>query len=391
MDNEKLRIENCQLGDLCQISPSRKPIGDDETVTFIGMEDVSGDGKIINHNLLPYSKTKNGLTYFEKNDVLVAKITPCFENGKGACLDNLKTEKGFGSTEFHILRVNNNSVPRYIFYHTQSEKFRRKLAVEMVGSAGQKRVSASAILNYQLSIVHSISEQTAIAAALNDADALITQLEKLIAKKRNIKQGAMQELLKPKEGWEVKKLREIGECIIGLTYSPSNVKKEGILVLRSSNIRGNKLVYEDNVFVNVDVPEKLITQKSDILICVRNGSRNLIGKCAYIDGRGVGETFGAFMSIFRSQFNNFLFHALQSNFIQRQIGESIGATINQLTNKNLNAFEIPFPMPEEQTYIAQILSDMDAEIEALEKKLDKYKMLKQGMMQNLLTGKIRLV
>jgi type I restriction enzyme S subunit len=75
----------------------------------------------------------------------------------------------------------------------------------------------------------------------------------------------------------------------------------------------------------------------------------------------------------------------------RQIEEHLGATINQITNKSLNSFKIPFPKLEEQTRIAKILSDMDAEIETLEKKLEKYKMLKQGMMQDLLTGRIRLV
>jgi type I restriction enzyme S subunit len=186
---------NGKLRDLFEISPPRKQIGRDEVVTFIGMEDVSEDGTIISHNLLPYSEIKNGLTYFEKKDVLVAKITPCFENGKGACLDNLKTEKGFGSTEFHILRANNNSVPRYVFYHTQSAKFRRKLEAEMVGSAGQKRVSSSAILNYPLSIVHSKAEQTAVAQILSDMDAEIEALEQKLVKYRMIKQGMMQELL----------------------------------------------------------------------------------------------------------------------------------------------------------------------------------------------------
>jgi type I restriction enzyme S subunit len=206
-----------------------------------------------------------------------------------------------------------------------------------------------------------------------------------------MKQGAMQELLKPKEGWETKTVGEIGECIIGLTYSPSNVKKEGKLVLRSSNIKGNKLVFDNNVFVDVDVNDRLITRKTDILICVRNGSRNLIGKCAFIDGRGVGETFGAFMSVFRSPFNEYIFHVLQSHCIHTQIEETIGATINQLTNKNLNSFVIPFPNTSEQKKIALILSDMDIEILSLEVKLEKQKQLKQGMMQSLLTGKIRLV
>lgn len=244
---------------------------------------------------------------------------------------------------------------------------------------------------FLVSLPPTLAEQTAIATALSDADGLITGLEKLIAKKRNIKQGAMQQLLKPKEGWEVKKLGELGECIIGLTYKPDNVKETGTLVLRSSNVQGNILKYDDNVFVDCEISEKLTNKENDILICVRNGSRNLIGKCALIKGNAIGETFGAFMSVFRSPFNEFVFILFQSDIIKKQIDEHLGATINQITNKSLNSFEIPFPPKEEQTRIATILSDMDAELSALEQKLEKYKKVKLGMMQELLTGKTRLV
>ena len=236
-----------------------------------------------------------------------------------------------------------------------------------------------------------LPEQKAITEVLSDTDNLIQALEKHIAKKRLIKQGAMQKLLTPKDDWEVKKLGEIGECINGLTYSPDNVRDSGKLVLRSSNIQGSVLRFDNNVFVDIQVPEKLIVKKNDILICVRNGSRNLIGKCALIGGKAIGETFGAFMSVFRSPFNEFVFIVFQSSIIKKQIDEHLGATINQITNKSLNSFEILFPPKEQQTHIATILSDMDSEIEALEKKRAKYQLLKQGLMQNLLTGKIRLI
>src|SRR6266568_2886623 len=104
-----------------------------------------------------------------------------------------------------------------------------------------------------------------------------------------------------------------------------------------------------------------------------------------------GMTFGAFMAVFRTSFHNFVFHQFQSDIIKRQIHEHLGATINQITNKSLNSFQIPFPLEEdEQTAIATILSDMDTEIAALETKLTKTRQLKQGMMHNLLTGRIRL-
>ena len=194
------------------------------------------------------------------------------------------------------------------------------------------------------------------------------------------------------EDWELKKLGDIGESIIGLTYSPREVANYGKLVHRSSNIQNNQLSYLDNVYVDKVVNEKLILMENDILICVRNGSRNLIGKSALIKGKAVGETFGAFMSVFRSdKCQPYIFHLIISNLIQRQINQSLGATINQITNKTLNDFQIPYPSKiEEQTAISTALSDTDALIEHLEKLIAKKKAIKQGTMQQLLTGKKRL-
>jgi type I restriction enzyme S subunit len=257
------------------------------------------------------------------------------------------------------------------------------------------------------------AEQEAIAEALSDVDALIESLEQLIAKKRHVKQGAMQELLTGKKrlpgfetvgaihelplpnvphGWVVKRLGDIGESLIGLTYKPSDVRSDGVLVLRSSNVFDGRLRFDDNVFVETEIPERIMVRAGDILICVRNGSRDLIGKCAKIDEQTQGMTFGAFMAVFRTSFHNFVYHQFQSDVIKRQIHEHLGATINQITNKSLNSFQIPFPLDAtEQTAIAAILSDMDAEIAALETKLAKTRSLKQGMMHNLLTGRLRLV
>ena len=184
-----------KLGDFFELNPNKTYLNDTELVTFIRMEDVSESGRIINQNIMPSSSIKKGLTYFEHNDVLVAKITPCFENGKGACLDTLETKCGFGSTEFHILRAKKNAVPKYIFYQTQLPEFRNRLEAEMTGTAGQKRVPAQAIIDYPLPIYHSRDEQRAIADILSDIDAEIVAIEQKRDKTRSLKQGMTQELL----------------------------------------------------------------------------------------------------------------------------------------------------------------------------------------------------
>src|SRR5690554_701157 len=99
------------------------------------------------------------------------------------------------------------------------------------------------------------------------------------------------------EDWEVKKLGEIGTVINGLTYSPDNIRDKGTLVLRSSNVQNRALSFEDNVYINTSNLKFNPVKKNDILICVRNGSKSLIGKNALIISQVEGEAFGAFMSI----------------------------------------------------------------------------------------------
>lgn len=193
------------------------------------------------------------------------------------------------------------------------------------------------------------------------------------------------------EDWEVKALGEIGEVLIGLTYKPTDVRQHGTLVLRSSNIQNDTLAFEDNVFVESTIPERIRVQKGDVLICVRNGSRDLIGKSILLDERTKGMTFGAFMAVYRSQIGNLASYLFQSSILKRQINEHLGATINQITNKSLNSFRIPIPPTEaEQQAIAEALSNVDGLLDGLDQLIAKKRDLKQAAMQQLLTGQTRL-
>lgn len=193
------------------------------------------------------------------------------------------------------------------------------------------------------------------------------------------------------QDWDVVELGSVGEPIIGLTYSPRDINNNGVLVLRSSNIHSNKLAFDNNVFVKMEIPERVIVKENDILICVRNGSRQLIGKCALITKEAEGFAFGAFMSVFRTPFAPFVFYAFQSDKMQSQIKEIMGATINQITNKDLREFKIAIPKSTaEQTAIATALSDTDRLIDSLQTLIAKKQAIKLSAMQNLLSGKIRL-
>ncbi|WP_447074278.1 restriction endonuclease subunit S [Vibrio alginolyticus] len=175
--------------------------------------------------------------------------------------------------------------------------------------------------------------------------------------------------------WTTKKLKHLGEAIIGLTYSPNEVvdgsDSNATLVLRSSNVQGQKITLNDNVFVNKEIPEKLTTRLNDILICSRNGSRALIGKNALIDKDSVGMSFGAFMTIYRSKHNTYLSHVMNSKLFEYQSGSFLTSTINQLTTGNLNSFEIPFPSEKERECIANFLDHETAKIDTLISKQEK--------------------
>ena len=190
--------------------------------------------------------------------------------------------------------------------------------------------------------------------------------------------------------WEEKTLGEIGETLIGLTYSPTQVSSTGVLVLRSSNIQNGRLDLRDVVYVDAEVPAKIRVRRSDVLICVRNGSRSLIGKSLYLDERVEGETFGAFMAVFRSPLNDYLRFFFQSEAFKRQVDEHLGATINQITNRSLKSFRVLIPPAVDRASVSEALTHVSQKIEHLQLLIAKKHAIKQGMMQQLLTGKIRL-
>ncbi|OWY25152.1 restriction endonuclease subunit S [Sphingobacteriales bacterium UPWRP_1] len=194
------------------------------------------------------------------------------------------------------------------------------------------------------------------------------------------------------EHWEVKRLKHLGEAIIGLTYSPNDVteNEEGILVLRSSNIQEGFISYEDCVYVDKEVNPNLITRKGDILICARNGSAHLVGKNICIDEKSAGHTFGAFMVVFRGKFWRYLSYFFNSPIFTSQTGMFSTTTINQLTSQTLNNLRIAYPSDSiEQENICNYLDDQTQKIDRLiankKAQAEKLKELRQIEINNAVT------
>ena len=183
-------------------------------------------------------------------------------------------------------------------------------------------------------------------------------------------------------------LLDVADTFTGLTYKPSDVSPTGTIVLRSSNIQNRKLVFDDNVYVQMDnIPQRAIVQEDDVLICVRNGSKALIGKAAMIPKHNTPMAFGAFMTILRAkkQINpKYLFFVWQSPRIQNMIHGESGMPINQITKKMLEQILVPLPSLEEQLKVVEVLERFDdiyveiadklnAEIEARQKQYEYYR------------------
>ena len=290
----------------------------------------------------------------------------------------------------HIVKGKSNStLTQWFYYFFKNRDITQHLTRQ---GAGRYKLSKSTLLKIPCAIPSALSEQTAISKALSDTDTLINSLEKLIAKKRSIKQGAMQKLLKMKEGWEVKRLGEVADMYSGGTPLTSN-----------SNYYNGNIPWV--VIADITKAGKYIseTEKTISIDGISNSSAKLFKKGILLFAMyaSIGKTTIPLMDTTCNQAilgikpklidTEYLYYFLSFNEKKFLTMGQTGAQSN-LSKDLVQKIEILIPRSlETQIYIATILSDIDTEIAAIEVKLEKYRMVRMGMMQNLLTGKIRLV
>lgn len=380
---------------------SRNEFWDNGVIPWFTIEDLRRQGREISNTsqkITNEAVKKTGIKILPKNTVLI-----CCTASVGECA--FSTIELATNQQFNGLVVKNSKIlnEKFLYYiissfdsHIRSLAGTTTFGFVSVGKLGSVKV-----------LIPTIFDQKKIAEILSSVDEEIKKVDDLISKTEELKKGLMTELFtkgighkkfkKTKigvipEDWGVVNLSEIGSNTIGLTYSPKDVVSDGgVLVFRSSNIFGNRIKYGDNVYVKKEIPNHLITKRGDILLCTRNGSRNLIGKNAYIDTESEGNSFGAFMSVYRTQYSKFVFQFFQSKFFKDQVNQYLGATINQITTKSLNSFLLPLPSMEEQDKITRILISFDEKLETNKKLKEKLIHLKKGLMSDLLSGKVRVI
>ena len=258
----------------------------------------------------------------------------------------------------------------YLF-HYMGPVFKK---IEKQTAGGSVKHLSAKVINALKIPVPSITEQTRIVGILDTFTASIENLKQQIAQRRKQYEHYRDQLLdlEGKEGVEMKAINQVANSFTGLTYKPTDVADSGTLVLRSSNIAEDTLSFTDNVYVLMEnIPARVIVKEGDVLICVRNGSKRLVGKCAMISKEAAGMAFGAFMTILRgTNINNkYLFYVWQSEKVKKQYKGDEAMPIAQITAKDFQRIIIPVPTINEQQRIVSILDTFEAGIANLEQQL----------------------
>lgn len=322
-----------------------------------------------------------------------------------------------------IFRVKAPFDSRYISIYFQSNSCIERI-LDMQVDAARPNVSLTDLRNFLIPIPTS-KEQTVIANALSDVDALLTELEKLIAKKQAIKTATMQQLLtgktrlpqfatytegekqgqpkgtKPSElgeipdDWDVVTLNDIAEKImVGIASAATHAYRDrGIAFLRNQNILPNKLDEKDTLFISPEYEVAFQNKrlKTGDLLTARTGYPGTT--CIVPEQFNGAQSFTTLITRLKKSISNPMY---VSAYMNSEAGEKffelnqIGGGQKNVNSAILKTLPLPFPCIKEQTAIATILSDMDNEIQTLEQRLTKTRQIKQGMMQELLTGRTRL-
>ena len=272
----------------------------------------------------------------------------------------------------YIVSLKNNTLEistyyLYMFFSKYIEVLRNRSIGGVI-----KYIKLGDITNAKV-LIPSYEEQSRIVEELDLLSNIIEKKRQQLSELDNLAQSIFYDMfgdpVTNEKGWEVKKLKDIAVSQIGLTYKPENVSTEGTVVLRSSNIQDSCLDFSDIVRVNCNIKDKQYVQEGDILMCSRNGSFRLVGKVAMIKNLQERMSYGAFMTIIRSQYQDFLFAFFKSPAFRVQLTTAKTATINQITVKMLDEIRIPLPPFELQQLFAQKFEAIEKEKELIKQSI----------------------
>jgi type I restriction enzyme S subunit len=391
-----------KLGEVCQIKPpkeeARQKLSETDLVSFVPMSNLGIQSKIItlNENKL-LSEVIGSYTYFADNDVLLAKITPCFENGKLSIAQNLTNGVGFGSSEYIVFRSKGTIEPEYLFYFLSQDSFRNSGAFVMTGAVGHKRVPKDFIENHPI-LLPPLPEQKQIVAILDEAfegiDRAIALAEKNLANSRELFESYLNAIFTQKgDGWEIEKLGEICHVVGGGTPSKSNDEfYTGEIPWATVRDMKSEIIYETECRITEEAVKKSSTKiikQGNVVIATRVG----LGKvCMVAQDTAINQDLKGIIPKNNNQILiRFLFWWLKSiaSLIKE---EGTGATVQGVKVTFVSSLKIPvLPLSKQKDIVTQ-LDDISAETQRLEtiyrQKIAALKELKQSILQKAFTGEL---
>lgn len=392
------------LSEVCEINPGKRALSDTDKemeISFLPMASVSEEGRIIVQEKRKLKEVIKGYTNFQEGDVLLAKITPCFENGKRAIAKNLTNGIGFGSTEFHVLRPKNEVTSDWIFYAISRSDFCNIAKSQMTGTAGQKRVPARVLEQFRIP-VPPVSQQKAIADNIETQftrlDAAIKSLKAIKTKLELYRKSVLKVALKLEDS-QLVSIEEISSFIgSGITPkgSKQHYRKEGIPFIRSQNIYPFKFVTDGLVYVNYRLHEEMRrthTMQGDVLLNITGAS---IGRCVVIPDNLGQANVNQHVCIIRTKENSlpqYLCAYLNSPLGQNQIMATQGGVTRQgLNYQQIRKLKLPLPSVSKQKKIVDEIKSHFAIIDSLRKvigtSLTKAEKLRKSILKTAFEGKL---
>lgn len=382
-------MERIKLGDVCKVQggyafKSNKFKSNNVPVIRIG--NIQNNKVNIDNNICytqdfliqhPEFKVEYGDVLIAMSGATVGKVGKYLENNNA--LLNQRVGKFINSEKMD---------KDYLYFLLQSPLFTKFILNNAFGCAqpniSNKKIEEFSFYNY------SIKEQKEITSKLNQVQEMINIRKKQIEELEQLIKSQFVEMfgdpIQNSNNYKIVYLSEIAEYWNGLTYKPENVKKEGIIVLRSSNIQNSQLVFNDVVRVDCKIKERQIVKDNDILMCSRNGSARLVGKVALIKELKEPMSFGAFMLIIRSKYYPYLMSYFQTDAFRTQISTGATTTINQITGNMLNKIKIPIPPMELINKFAGIVEQIDKHKFEIQKSLEEIKKLQESLMNKYFGG-----
>lgn len=405
-----------RLKDFSVLNPQYKGESLDCEVSFVPMESLRNGA--IDYQDIPFAEGKGKYTYFQDGDLLVAKVTPCFENGNIAIANNMKQGVGFGSSEIFVLRMNDKVLNTYMFYITQTAKFQEGACATMCGVGGLKRISPLFMRTYELDIP-SLSKQQRIVnyldVKLGKIDARIAILEKqqdaYARLKKSVIHHAVTRGLNPNvslkdsgvewigmipEHWETKRIKDVVSDIftgVSPVYEYDNDNQNYVFGQRNNQEYGidfEGIKYAKDDFFKTRLPKEFLKYGDVLLNTLGGGS---VGRTGYYDIEdNISVITDGHVMIVRSKTYNtrYMYYYLCSRKERLEM-MAIGSTNQAFFNiSDIRIVSLPMPSLGEQQTIASYLDDkcarIDAATENIGKQIDALKRLKRALINEVVTG-----